>query len=59
MKTVGVDPKVPTQAIVAIITFVLSYFGLDLDPEVSGGLAVVIGALGGVLAPAPKTEPKP
>lgn len=54
-KTIGVDPKVPVQAVSAVVTFVLAYFGLDLDPEVAGGVATVIGAIAGVLAPAPKT----
>jgi hypothetical protein len=58
MKTEGVDPKLPVQAITSIVVFLLSYFGIELDPEVSGALAVIIGAIAGYFAPAPKTVPK-
>ncbi len=55
-KTVGVDPKVPVQALATVIAFAASYFGVDLDATVSGAIAVVLGAVSGSLAPAPKTK---
>jgi hypothetical protein len=56
-KTVGVDPKVPIQAVVAAVVAVLAYFGLDVDPAIAGGIATVLGLIAGYLAPAPKTLP--
>jgi hypothetical protein len=58
-ETVGVDPKVPAQAIVTILAFVLTYFGIELDAAVSGALSVVIGAVAARFAPAPKTVAVP
>lgn len=56
-KTVGVDPKVPIQAVVAAVVAVLAYFGLDVDPAIAGGIATLLGLIAGYLAPAPKTVP--
>lgn len=50
MKTRGVSPKVPVQAIATVIAFALSYFAIDLDPEVAGAIAVLCGIGGGVTA---------
>ena len=58
-KTVGVDPKVPVQAVATVVTFLLAYFGIDLDPEVATGIAVVLGAGAGALAPAPRVVASP
>lgn len=56
-KTVGVDPKVPVQAVVTAVVAVLAYFGIDVAPELAGAIAVVAGIVAGFLAPAPKVEP--
>jgi membrane associated rhomboid family serine protease len=53
-KTVGVDPKVPVQAVVAIIAWAVAHFaGIDLSPEAEAAIAAVLGIVAGVLAPAP------
>lgn len=57
-KTVGVSPKVPTQAIVAVVTFLITYFGIDLSPEVSGAISTVLGIVGGVIADPGEVEPE-
>lgn len=57
-KTVGVDPKVPIQAVVTAAVAVLAYFGINLDPALAGAIAVVVGIIVGYLSPAPKTVPK-
>lgn len=57
-KTEGVDPKVPAQALATIVTFVAARYGLEIDKETSGALAVVIGTLVAFFAPAPKTVAK-
>ena len=51
LKTVGVSPKVPVQAIVTVIVAALAYFGVELSAEVSGILAAIAGIIGGVAAP--------
>lgn len=56
-ETVGTSPKVPVQAIVSVIVFVLAYFGVELSPEGSAALAAVLGVIGGYLAPAGVTRP--
>lgn len=56
-KTVGVDPKVPIQAVVTAAVAVLAYFGIDLDPALAGAIAVVLGIVAGFFSPAPKTVP--
>lgn len=58
MKTQGTSPKVPTQAIVAVITFAITYFGIELSPEVSGAIATVLGIVGGVIAEPGEVVPK-
>lgn len=58
-KTVGLDPKLPTQAVVVVIAFVLSHFGVNLTVEVSLALATIIGFVAGFFAPAPKTTLAP
>lgn len=50
MVTVGLSPKVPAQAIATIVAFIATYFGLDLDTEVSGAIAVIIGWIAGMIA---------
>lgn len=54
-KTVGVDPKVPVQAITTVVWFLATYFGLDLDAEVAGAVAVLIGLVAGYFSPAATT----
>jgi hypothetical protein len=56
-KTVGVSPKVPTQAIVSVVTFLLAYFGVDLSPEASAAIAAVLGVIGGAVAQPGETRP--
>jgi hypothetical protein len=56
-KTVGVDPKLPIQAVVTAVVAVLAYFGINLDPAIAGGIAVLLGIIAGYFAPAPKTVP--
>jgi hypothetical protein len=47
------DPKVIAQAVVTLVTFALTYFGIDLDPEVAGAISLVLGVLAGyVIRPA-------
>lgn len=53
-KTIGLDPKVPVQGISTAVLFVAGYYGVDLDAEVAGAIAVVLGALIGSRAPAPQ-----
>jgi hypothetical protein len=55
IKTAGLHPKVPWQAITTVAAFALASFGVDLSPEVSAALGVVIGSGAGVLAPAAHT----
>lgn len=55
-KTIGVDPKVPVQAIATVIVALAAYFGLELSEEVSVALAVVLGTIAGIAAPAPNTQ---
>lgn len=52
MKTIGLNPKVPVQAIVTIIVAAASYLGVELSPEISGALGILIGFAAGYLAPA-------
>jgi hypothetical protein len=54
-KTLGVDPKVPAQAIVTILVWLLAHYGIDLDADVSAAVSILVGVLLGVFAPAPKT----
>jgi hypothetical protein len=51
LKTAGLNPKVPVQAIATLIVAALAHFGLDLDDELSAALAVVIGFAAGYIAP--------
>lgn len=57
-KTKGVDPKVPTQAITTVLTFVLAKYAIDLDAATSGAVSVLLGVVIGAIAPAPTTEVK-
>jgi hypothetical protein len=58
-RTMGVDPKVPAQAVVTILVWLLAHYGIDLDADVAAAISVVIGVLLGVLAPAPRTVTVP
>ncbi len=55
MKTLGISPKVPVQAVVTIIVAALAYFGVELSPEVSAAIATLLGFIAGYLAPAAPT----
>jgi hypothetical protein len=55
-KTDGADPKVIIQAVVTIIGFLLSYFGLDLEAEAATAIGVALGGLVAVLGPAAKLK---
>ncbi len=50
-KTVGTSPKVPVQAIVSVVAFVVAYFGVELSPEASGAISALLGIAGGYFAP--------
>lgn len=52
LKTQGLSLKIPAQAITTLVVGALAYFGVDLDPELSAALGVVIGFAAGYLAPA-------
>lgn len=58
-RTMGVDPKVPAQAVATIVVWVLAYFAIDLDAEVATAISVLLGIPFGVLAPAPRTVTVP
>lgn len=51
MKTVGLNPKVPAQALTTLVVFVLARFGIDLETEVALALSTIIGFAAGVIAP--------
>ncbi len=50
-RSIGLSPKVPVQALAAIVAFIAAYFGLDLSPEASAGIAALLGAVAGYIAP--------
>lgn len=50
-KTAGLNPKVPTQAVVTLVVFVAAYFGIDLDAELALALSTILGFVAGVAAP--------
>jgi hypothetical protein len=52
LKTQGLAPKVPVQAVTSLIIAALAYYGVDLDAEVSAALGVVLGFAAGIVAPA-------
>lgn len=54
-RTIGLDPKLPIYAIVAIVVYVLGKFGLDLDPDLAAAIAAALGFGGAVAGPAAKT----
>lgn len=58
-RTVGIDLKVPAQALAFIVAFVAGYFGLDMSAEVVLALSTVIGFFAGYFAPAPKVAEVP
>lgn len=51
MRTCGISPKVPAQAIVTVLAFIVAHFGIELDDDVSAALAVILGAAAGYQAP--------
>jgi hypothetical protein len=51
MRTRGVSPKVPAQALVTVLVWLATYFGVHLDAEVAAAIAVLLGAGAGVAAP--------
>lgn len=57
MRTDGISPKVPTQAVVTLIVAALAYFGIELDAEAAGALGVLAGALAGAWAPPGDVRP--
>lgn len=58
-RTLGLSPKVPSQAFATLIAFVLAKYGISLDTEVSGALALVIGWIAGFFAPPGEVEDPP
>lgn len=59
LKTQGLSLKIPAQAVTTLVVAGLAYFGVDLDPEVSAALGVVLGFVAGYLAPAAPTAVVP
>lgn len=49
-KTLGINPKVPAQAVASIVAFVAALAGFDLSPELSAAIATVIGLVAGFFA---------
>lgn len=56
-RTVGIDPKVPIQALVTVLVAIAAYYGIELDKETSAALAIVLGTVAGYFAPAPEVKP--
>lgn len=54
-KTVGLNPKVPAQAVAVILTFLLGHWGVNLDADVAAAIATIVGFVVGVAAPAAPT----
>lgn len=50
-ESVGISPKLPAQAIVTALVAMLAYYGIDLDADVSGAIAVLLGTVAGYVAP--------
>jgi hypothetical protein len=57
-RTVGIDLKVPAQALATILVFVLTRYGIELDTATSGAISVLLGVVLGYFAPAPATVVK-
>jgi hypothetical protein len=55
-ETQGWDPKVPIQAVVTLAVSALAYFGVELEPEVSAAIGVLLGILAARFGPAPDTK---
>jgi small-conductance mechanosensitive channel len=58
-KTIGIDPKLPITAIVAVIVYTLAKFGIDLDPTLAAAIAAFVGIIGGAAGPAAKVSDQP
>jgi hypothetical protein len=57
LKTAGLHPKVPAQAVATLAVAALAYYGIDLDAELAAALGVVLGFGAGVAAPAATSLP--
>lgn len=49
-KTKGISPKVLLDLLVTIVSFILTYYAIDLDPEVAALISKALGTGAGVLA---------
>jgi hypothetical protein len=56
--TDGLDKKILIQAVVSVVVFALAKYGIELDADVSGALAVVIGFLTSTQGPIAKLKRK-
>lgn len=57
-ETQGLDPKVPVQAIALVLSFVLSYFAIDLPVEVALAVSTLIAGGAAYFAPAARVITK-
>lgn len=58
MKTNGLSPKVVRPVLAAIISWAVTRYAIDLDPEVCAGIALTLLAAVGVVAPPGDVVPK-
>ncbi len=56
--TDGLDKKILIQAAVSVVVFFAAKYGIELDADISGALAVVIGFLTSTQGPIAKLKRK-
>lgn len=51
MRTIGISPKVVAVVVTAIIGWVATRYGLDLDPDAAVSVTLALLTAAGVIAP--------
>jgi uncharacterized membrane protein YjjP (DUF1212 family) len=51
MKQIGISPKVIAAAVTAIVGWLVTRYGLELDPDAAAAVVVALLTAAGVIAP--------
>lgn len=58
MKTIGLSPKILYTIVTAVVAYVVTKYGIQVDPDLAAAIALGLGGGAGVAAPPGKVVKK-
>jgi hypothetical protein len=58
MKQLGISPKLIATIVTAIVGWVVTHYGANLDPDLAAAISAALGAAAGAITPPGNVVPK-